>query len=358
MNNELFISICNGDIQNSLLVATKLVFLHETPELLENVYIDVCSYIGTFISLSHISKLIDVINQAKDIITDEKIVIKDIYNLITKLCIICDIYNKHPVAKCTSMSITILKSKISNIINDNDMKLSHGGIMRFEGILPPNDHENYMTALKIIAIFIKTIKSTDDISVDDRDKLVDVSNNLRLVTEFILRKKFKFETKFNATDDDNVWFLWGVYSILYKESVIDNTYLLYNHEFKKKHKVARSGLIHSLALMAIYIHKKDISSGWSTREKIVIQKIDEVAIKLYNEIRRDIMKDNPDKFEKPTEKKNIYNHDGLEYIINFIPEIDSQKQTNINKSQNLYPKSTSSKSIEYNSSNNSKIISY
>ena len=70
------------------------------------------------------------------------------------------------------------------------------------------------------------------------------------------------------------------------------------------------------------------------------------------------MKDNPDKFEKPTEKKNIYNHDGLEYIINFIPEIDSQKQTNINNSQNLYPKSTSSKSIEYNSSNNSKIISY
>ena len=48
--------------------------------------------------------------------------------------------------------------------------------------------------------------------------------------------------------------------------------------------------------MAIYIHKKDISSGWSTQEKIVIQKIDEVAIKLYNEIRRDIMKDNPDKF--------------------------------------------------------------
>ena len=38
MNNELFTSICNGDIQNSLLVATKLVFLHETPELLENVY--------------------------------------------------------------------------------------------------------------------------------------------------------------------------------------------------------------------------------------------------------------------------------------------------------------------------------
>ena len=66
------------------------------------------------------------------------------------------------------------------------------------------------------------------------------------------------------------------------------------------------------------------------------------------------MKDNPDKFEKPAEKKNIYIHDGLEYIINFIPEIDSQKQTNINKSQILYPKSASSKSIECDS----KIISY
>ena len=355
MNNELFTSICNGDIQNSLLLATKIIFLHDTFELLENIYIDVCSYIGTYISLSDISKLIDVINQTKDIINSEKVIIKDNYNLITKLCIICDIYNKHPTAKCSNMSITVIKSKIAHIINNNEMKLSYNGIMHFEHILPPQDHENYMTALKIISIFIKTIKSTDNISVDSHDILKDISNNLRLVTEFILRKKLKFETKFNANDDDIVWFLWGIYSILYKDTIVDNTYALYNYEYKKKHKTTRSGLLHALSLIAIYIHKKDISRGWNSREKIVIQKIDEVAIKLYNEIKRDIIKENPDKFEKLEKKQEVSHYDGLDYIINFIPEIDTAKYNAMNTAQNMYPKSTGSKSVEYN---NSKIISY
>ena len=47
-----------------------------------------------------------------------------------------------------------------------------------------------------------------------------------------MRKKFKFETKFNNSDDDVVWFLWGVYSLLYKEDYVDNAYSLFNYEYK------------------------------------------------------------------------------------------------------------------------------
>jgi len=358
MNNELYTSISNGNVQNSLLIATKMIFLYDTVDLLEHTYIDICSYIGTFISIKDISKLIDVINHTKKIIDNEKIIITDIYLLITKLCIICDIYNKHPTAKCSSMSMAILKTKIAHIINNNEMRLSHNGIMRFDGILPPNDHENYMTALKIIAIFIKTIKSTDDISVDDADKIMEISNNLRLVTEFIIRKKIKFETKFNSTDDDIVWFLWGVYSILYKEEIFDNSYYLYNYEFKKKNKVTRVGLLHAMSLISIYIHNKDISTGWNMQEKNVIAKINEVSIKLYNEIRREIIKENPDKFEKP--KKAVKQmQDGLDYINDYIPEIDSAKQNKIATAQNMYPKSA--KSMEYKAHDDkdtSKIITY
>nr|QPI16544.1 MAG: hypothetical protein NIOZUU159_00032 [Virus NIOZ-UU159] len=86
-----------------------------------------------------------------------------------------------------------------------------------------------------------------------------------------------------------------------------------------------------------------------------MQKIDEVAIKLYNEIKRDIIKENPDKFEKLEKKQEVSHYDGLDYIINFIPEIDTAKYNAMNTAQNMYPKSTGSKSVEYN---NSKIISY
>lgn len=70
---------------------------------------------------------------------------------------------------------------------------------------------------------------------------------------------------------------------------------------------------------------------------------------------RDIIKENPDKFEKLEKKKEFTETDGLDYISNFVPEIDTVKQNAMNTAQNMYPKSTSAKSVEYN---NSKIISY
>lgn len=358
MNNELYTSITNGDIQKSILLATKIIFLYEEPEKLEYVYVDICSYIGTFVYLKDISKVIDIYQNTILLIETEKINIKDVYILLTKMCIICDIYNKHPTAKCNSMSLLVLKSKISNIINSNEMKLSQNGVIKFEGILPPPDNENYSIALKIISIIIKNIKSTDDISVDDLDKLTNISNDLRLVIEYILRKKFKFETKFNNSDDDVVWFLWGVYSLLYKEDYVDNAYSLFNYEYKKKYRNTRTGLLHSMALICIYIHKKDASPGWSSKERDVINKISEVSIDLYKEIKRDIIKENPDRFEKP-KKKNESEHDGLEYIYKYIPEINNENKEMTNTAYTLYPKSTSAKTIEgVNANDNSRIILY
>jgi hypothetical protein len=68
MDNELFTSICNGDIQNSIMLTTKIIFLYETIDILENVYINICAYIGSFISLYDISKLIDIYSSLKNII--------------------------------------------------------------------------------------------------------------------------------------------------------------------------------------------------------------------------------------------------------------------------------------------------
>jgi hypothetical protein len=325
--DDLFSSICNGDIQNSILLSTNILYIDSSFESLELIYIDVCSYIGTFIYITDISKLIDIYDNLVILINSEKVLIKNIYSIVTKLCILCDIYNKHPVSKCGNMSISVLKYKILPIMNDNNMKLSQNGIMRFEGVLPPHNHENYNSALQIIAILIKTIKSTDDISYENSDKLIDISNNLRLVIDYILRKKLKFETKFYSTDDDISWFIWGVFSILYKEKALEDAFTIYNHEFKKKYKTSRQGIIHSLGLICIYIHKKDISRGWTQKEQNVINKIDEISIKLYNEIRRDIVKKHPELQEKNVKKEleKTKENDGLEFIFNYIPEIDSDK---------------------------------
>ena len=328
MDNELFTSICNGDIQNSIMLSTKIIFLHESVDILENVYINICAYIGSFISLYDISKLIDIYSSLKKIIENEKLIIKDIYVIISKMCILCDIYNKHPNAKCGNMSIKVLKDKISTLLINNELKLSNNGIMRFDGILPPHDHENYSMAIRIVAIIIKTIKSTDDISVDEGNTLLDISNKLRHIIDYILRSKYKFETKFYSTDNDNAWFLWGVFCVLYKNDILDDAFWLYNYEYKKKYRSKRIGILWSLPIISIYTHKCDISKGWTSQESNVIAKIEEISINLYNELRRKIIKDNPDKFER-TNKETVDKHDGLKYILNFVPVIDNNSRADI-----------------------------
>ena len=320
MDTELFTSICNGDVKNSILLSTKIIFLQNSIETLEQVYIDVCAYIGSFISLYDISKLIDIYAKMKSIIESDQIIIKDIYILITKMCILCDIYNKHPSTKCGCMTTKVLKEKIAPIFNNEDMKLSASGIMKFDGILPPHDHENYAVALRIIAIIIRTIKSSDNIPIDHADDLCSIANKLKYCLDYITRTKYKFETKFYNIDNDNTWFLWGVFSILYNDDAVANAFILYNHEFKKKLKPKRLGILWSLAMICIYIHKKDISKGWSDKELHVIQKMDEIAIRLYNEIRQKLIKENPDTIEiKPKENKN----DGLNIILNYIPIVST-----------------------------------
>jgi hypothetical protein len=227
------------------------------------------------------------------------------------------------------MSIKVLKDKIAAQFNNNDLKLSHNGVMRFDGILPPHDHENYWLAIKIVSIIIKTIKSTDDISVDDGDTLVDISNKLRHIIDYILRTKHKFETKFYSSDNDNAWFLWGVFSVLYKNEIFNDAFWLYNYEYKKKYRAKRVGILWSLPIISIYTHKCDISKGWNSKESLVIAKIEDLSVNLYNELKRKIYKENPDKFETKTkdDARSADKYDGLKYILSYVPVIDSSGST-------------------------------
>jgi hypothetical protein len=134
--------------------------------------------------------------------------------------------------------------------------------------------------------------------------------------------------------------------------------MLYNYEFKKKYKQKRIGLIWSLGIISIYTHKRDISNGWSQKEHNVIQKIDDIAIKLYNELRRDIIKEYTDMFEK-SNKREVEKNDGMDFILKYVPELDSNILQDTQNAYNLYPKSMNNKSVEgVNSNDKSRIILY
>jgi hypothetical protein len=53
---------------------------------------------------------------------------------------------------------------------------------------------------------------------------------------------------------------------------------------------------------------------------MVIAKIEEISIHLYNELRRKIINENPDKFDKKSKEPDD-KYDGLKYILSYVPVI-------------------------------------
>ena len=111
-NIELYNNIYKAQIQESIYLVTKLILENKNNEIIENTFIAIASYIGTFITLQDIRLWIDIIEEIDDFIKDDKIVIKNIYILVTKLCIVCDIYIKNPKSKSGMLTISKLREKI------------------------------------------------------------------------------------------------------------------------------------------------------------------------------------------------------------------------------------------------------
>jgi len=122
-NKNLYDNVIKGDIQNSLHNICIILSNNENINELEDTLIYICSYIGSFISIYDIKKYNDLILNTKNIIENDTINITIFLSLITKMCILCDIYNKHPIIKTGILPIKNLREKVIDVF-DNDTKLS------------------------------------------------------------------------------------------------------------------------------------------------------------------------------------------------------------------------------------------
>tara|TARA_Y100000389_G_scaffold80647_1_gene77291 strand:+ start:8746 stop:9834 length:1089 start_codon:yes stop_codon:yes gene_type:complete len=350
-HNELYNSIYKGEIKNSLYIITSLILENNNKnlELIENTFIAICSYIGTFISIYNIRLWIDIIEETYSFINDEKIIIKNIYILITKLCIVCDIYIKKPISKSGILSIQKLREKIIVFFPNSSEKveLNFQIINKFENVLPPTDSETYELAKIIIYGIINILNNIDELDIDnDADIISNYANNMRDIFDYFSRKNIKFENKFinnNNNDNDSVWFLWGILKILYDENVAEIACRLYNINYVKKYKTERYGLLWGTAIALIFINKKNIARVWDKDEIILIKKINEIAMILYNQIKKELINNNikiRDDTYNNDSVKNSDGLDGLHYLVNYLPKLKNnlaiEYSHNNNQIQNNY----------------------
>ena len=325
-NKELIDFISKGNIEKSLY--TTCIFLIENSkiEILEETLIYICSYIGTFIQIREITKLNDIINSTRELIESDKINVSDYLILITKMCIICNIYNINPVSKTGVIPISKLRERIIDVFSDN-IKLSSNGIMKFEQIIPPPDSDAYLLSLKIITSFIRVIKIIEDISSDNGDAIELLANKFKNCFDYIIRKKYAIQTKLNPNEYDPIYFLWGFIEILYQhEPFIHNYYWLFSNNYKHSKKKDRIGLIYASSIAIIYSHKRNISNNWNQNELNVIYKTKEMSLEFLKQVKKDLKDKNlliePEIEPKLKEDKKL---NALNYLENFVPKIEHNK---------------------------------
>ncbi len=324
-NKELFEFISKGNIEKSLYATCIFLIENAKIEILEETLISICAYIGNFIGIREIAKLNDIIISTKNLIENDNIFVEEYLILITKMCILCNIYNSNPVSKIGLIPLPKLREKILDVFSE-DSKLSSNGIMKFEMIIPPLDSDAYLLSLKIITSFIRIFNSLDQIIIDDKIDLIAIK--FKNCFDYIIRKKYAIETKLNPNESDPIYFLWGFIEILFKhEDFIHSYYWLFCYDYKKSLKTQRLGLIFACSIAIIYSYKRNISKLWNQNEMNVIYKTKEIAIELMKQVKKDLKKLTPEepKVKEERQEKKI---DGLNYLDSYIPHMN--KNTNIN----------------------------
>ena len=327
---ELYNSIYKGEIKESLYLVTQLILQdsNKNLELIENTLISICSYIGTFISIYDIRLWIDVIEETYEFINEDKIIIKNIYILITKLCIVCDIYIKKPISKSGLLSLAKLREKIISFFpsNSNTIELNYQILKKFDNILPPCDSETYELSKLIIFCILNILNNIQELDIDNDN--IDINykaNTLRDVFDYFSRKNKKFENKFNSRDNDSIWFLWGILNTLCEENISEIAYKLFTYNYTKKHKTDRYGLLWGTTIAIIFLYKKNIARVWNNDEAILIKKINEIGMNLYKQIKKDLIKSNinirDDDESNNNNVKSCSGLDGLHYLVNYLPEL-------------------------------------
>ena len=345
METELYDNICNANIQKSIYVSTQILLHNQNNcfNILQNVFISICSYIGSFISIYEIQLWLDVVESVLIFIEEDKVDIKNIYILVTKMSIICDIYLKNPVTKTGSLSIKMVREKMIDMFTIDDFTLSESGIANFQGVFPPIDSPSYNLAIQIVTGYAYTLKKLDSLSLQTDENLIfNMANKIRHSIDYIIRKKYTFQTKFYESDNDSVWFLWGVISLLFNDKEMNTIYKLFNHEYKKSYKSKRIGLLWGAAVTMIYLKKKDIARTWNSSELGVLAKIKEISMTLYKDIKKQL------KTEQDVTKDidNFQHQSGIEYIRQYRP-VEKTQNTFTEMHNNTNDNVSTTKMIRY-----------
>jgi len=324
MNEELYDFICNAKINESLKKTTHIILTNTEGSYKEvqETFINIVSYICSFLSVNDAYLLNDVIFDLYHFIQNENMIIKEVYILICKLCILCDINLKNPCIKVGTIGIKQLRTKVIDIF-DNGFKLEQLGLTNFEHVLSNIESDTYDLVLKIVTGYVYSMKNIENTSVEESHIIDKTTNKLRDSVDYILRKNFIIENKIQQNDNDIVWFLWGVLLGLFGNDELKIMFHLFRQDYNKKKKSHRKGILYGVFVILVFQKKRDISRKWNKNELNIIQKMQDISQDLYKDIKQEILAHDDTIIKNQCNKEIPPN--GLEYLCNLRPQMENMR---------------------------------
>merc|ERR1712127_673239 len=123
------------------------------------------------------------------------------------------------------------------------------------------------------------------------------------------------------------------------------------HNYTKKFKQERLGLLWGATIILVYLSKKNVARVWNDEEIILIKKVNEVSMDMFKHIKKELTGNTEEK-ETNIETYNYNSNDnGLNILMNYVPIINELTtiQYNYNEeSQDTDNNIENTKKIKYN----------
>lgn len=278
---------------------------------LEDIWIEVSASIGERMDMPYYYTWTHINKELLRIIKDERIHIADALNITAMLLLLYLRVKNNSKNVATNLK---LKKEIVEHFPEGSL-LSYRGQEVFRRILPNDSSPTFEFCHRILAGLTKLL---------DEKRWNIVRNSI----EYIYKKKLEIPltNKWPAPNDKEAhqghpcWFLWGALlcgnnSNNNDENVATN-YELYIWNWKPSYKKTRCGLLYGI--VHILSKSNEIQPTWSAKEEIILNKIKEHAMDLWNQVRNENTnnEDNGNESEEELEEGNM---DGVYHLQRLLP---------------------------------------
>ena len=239
---------------------------------LEDVFIQLVAQIGEQSSLPFVATWSQVCQQLWTLIESDECHIADMFALTTMISLL---YKRLSVTAAT-VAPTMKRQQVKKEILEyfpEKARLSYRGADVFDAIVPKSPEDLNGFVHRILAGFTRLF---------EQKQIHEVYQSLVYLSK--RRLQLPLPTVWPAPDEetakqgDPIWLLWGMVLLYFRTSDVATNWKLFCHNFRKKHKVQRLGLLYGISF---YLDVATNVPVWTPQEEITLKKVREMAPALW-----------------------------------------------------------------------------